>query len=224
MTATQWTLLTRLLEEGVNAETLPANLESVIVERLDEALAAPGRAELDSLKAALADFFTSLVQRAPSDAAQAVRGDSKASGAATAAFRLGQIAFAQHLAAQTAERRADDRFVQIIEDPSYSAYWPALMSGERTGQELAARVDERPETVSRKLKVLRELGVTDTHRQGVSIYNFLTPAARAALESSAVAEAPQRESSKVRLVRQRHNATSAAFQDLVVLPPPLLGH
>ena len=44
---------------------------------------------------------------------------------------------------------------------------------------LAQICGERTETVSRKLKVLRDLGITDFRRDGTSFVNFLTPAAQA---------------------------------------------
>ena len=54
-----------------------------------------------------------------------------------------------------------------------------LACGDKTNSELSDEVGERVETVSRKLKKLRDIGAADFRRDGVHVYNFLTPAAKA---------------------------------------------
>jgi DNA-binding transcriptional ArsR family regulator len=227
MSDSHWRLLARLADEGVSPSNLPANIESVIAERLEEALGAPSRAELDALKLDLADFFAVLLRRAPADAAAAVRGAADASEAGVAAFWLGQIAFAQHAAAQAADRRADDRFAPVFANPTLTPYIRVLAQKDYTGRELAAALDLREETVSRRLTELRELGVVDYRRDGTSFYNFLTPQARAAFEGLVAPEAlPHRDPVKVRMVRDRQQKVSEPFQEWPTLSSPaaLLGH
>lgn len=214
MTKSDWRFLTELAEAGATAEALPHNLDSVIAERLEEALAANSRTELDGLKAALADFFATLLSRAPDAASAAIRGAASAPTASVAAFALGQIAFAQHVAAQAAERRADDRFTAVFSNASLTPYVRALAKQDHTGRELAAALKLREETVSRKLTELRELGVVDFRRDGVRAYNFLTPQARAAYEGLAAPEAlPHRDPVKVRMVRDRQSGVSDEFKE-----------
>jgi len=226
MTIANWSFLAHLIEEGVAPNRLPANLESVIAERLEEALAGAERAELDDIKATLSDFFSALLRQSPPDAAAAVRGAASASEDSVAAFWLGQVAFAQHLAAQAAERRADDRFTDVFSNASLVGYVRALAKSDHTGRELATLLSVRPETVSRRLNELRELGVVDYRRDGTSLYNFLTPQARAAFDSLVEPEAlPHRDPAKVRLMRSRQQNVSNTFRDWPTLSnPPLLGN
>lgn len=214
MTDTKWNLLAQLSEDGARPDALPDNIDSVIAERLEEALAANTRDELDALKVALADFFAILLRRAPAEAAAAVRGGPGAPAAGVAAFWLGQIAFAQHTAAQAAERRADDRFAQVFANASLTPYVKALAKKDHTGRELATALNLREETVSRRLVDLRELGVVDYRRDGPRFYNFLTPQARAAFEGLVAPEAlPHRDPVKVRMVKERLQGISEPFQE-----------
>lgn len=227
MTDSKWRLLAQLLEKGVTPSRLPTNLESVIAERLEEALAASGRSDLDDIQTALADFFHALLARAPEETAASVRGGQGANDEGVAAFWLGQIAFAQHLAAHAAERRADDRFVGIFANPSLAAYIRALATSDHTGKELAAVLNQREETVSRRLGELRELGVVDYRRDGTRFYNFLTPQARAAMKDLGDAEAlAHRDPVKVRMMKKRQQGTSEPFRMRQTLSanPVLLGH
>ena len=82
----------------------------------------------------------------------------------------------------------------------------ALFSEDRTGQALAEITGERAETVSRKLKVLREMGAVDYRRDGTSFYNFLTPAARSAVADWAIALATAVRSPKERKVDSVKNS------------------
>jgi DNA-binding transcriptional ArsR family regulator len=66
----------------------------------------------------------------------------------------------------------------------YKPYIDALASKDLNGKELAETCGEAEETVSRKLKQLRELGITEFRREGTRFYNFLTPAARSVLSES----------------------------------------
>lgn len=227
MIDSKWGLLEQLVKAGVTPVTLPANLESVIAERLEEALAAPGRGDLDDIKIALADFFHALLARASDETTASVRGGSAASEDGVAAFWLGQIAFAQHLAAQAAERRADDRFMQVFTNPTLAAYVRALAAADHTGKELAAALQQREETVSRKLGELRELGVVDYRRDGTRFYNFLTPQARSAMVDQGDAESlAHRDPVKVRMMKKRQQGTSEPFRirQTLSVNPLLLGH
>jgi DNA-binding transcriptional ArsR family regulator len=61
----------------------------------------------------------------------------------------------------------------------YAPYVKALARDDHTGTQLAQICGVTTETVSRKLKFLRDLGITDFRREGTSFVNFLTPAAQA---------------------------------------------
>jgi DNA-binding transcriptional ArsR family regulator len=86
---------------------------------------------------------------------------------------------AQALSARAMERRCGDDFEQQLASESLRPYVNALLEGAATNICLADRIGHAAETVSRKLKVLRELGAADFRRDGQHVYNFLTPAAAA---------------------------------------------
>lgn len=94
------------------------------------------------------------------------------------AYGLGQLAFAQLLAANAAQVSASDDFTDTLQSVKYAPYIRALLGRERTSSELRLVVDEREETVSRKLRELRELGAADFRRDGREVVNFLTPLAK----------------------------------------------
>lgn len=178
MSNENWQLLQDIQRTLTQTSDLPNGLLSAIAERLDEAIGGESRAPLDALAAQLGALFEQLLRLAPDAAVLAVR-QAPASGAAeAAAYTLGQVSFAQLLAAQAAERRVNDDFHLLLQDSRYKTYVEALAKKDMTGKELAALGEERVETVSRKLKLLREQGVADFRREGTCFYNFLTPAAR----------------------------------------------
>jgi len=176
MTNDRWALLESIQERLNSLSDLPPEIMIAIADRLEEAISASSRTPLRALSDQLAGLFNKLLRTAPIEAVNAVRGTASADAAESAAYMLGQVSFAQLLAAQTAERRADDDFLVVIRDHRYENYIRALSTQDCTGVELAEITGERVETVSRKLKTLRELGITDFRREGTKLLNFLTPA------------------------------------------------
>ncbi len=98
-------------------------------------------------------------------------------------YALGKLAFAQLLAGRIADTRADSRFVEHVRNRHYLPYLQALFGGPLTVNALQLKVGTRLETVSRKLAVLRELGLVASRRQGTEVINILTPAAAATMEA-----------------------------------------
>jgi hypothetical protein len=183
----RWALLESIQEKLTRLSDLPPEALPVIAAHLEEAISTASRAPLDALSKQLVDLFDRLLRLAPAEAIHAVRGSVSAESAEGAAYLLGQIGFAQLLASQAAEHRADDGFVTLIrDDRSFTKYIDALYGQDSTGVELSKISGECVETVSRKLKRLRELGITDFYREGTRVVNFLTPAARAIVEGARV--------------------------------------
>lgn len=185
MSNNHWALLERI-QQGLNkVSDLPPTMMLAVADRLEETIAISTRSTLEALAKQLADLFNTLLSVAPIATVNAVRGSASLNTAENAAYLLGQVSFAQLLAAQAAERRVDDGFSQAINDHRYRPYLHALFKQDCTGTELADETGERVETVSRKLKELRALGISDFRREGTAFCNFLTPAARAVLNDTA---------------------------------------
>jgi hypothetical protein len=173
-----WTLIDKIVEGLSGAADLPDGLMFAVAERLDESLNAPSRKSLGALASQLEGLYDKLNATVPDEVNAALLGDYDRNGPVAAAFSLGQISFAQLLAAQGFERRTCDEFVTWVNDHRFKGYVQALAGGRLTCLELAHVRSERIETVSRKLKLMRELGISDFRKEGTRIYNFLTPAAR----------------------------------------------
>lgn len=181
MSLHHWQLLDEVQQTLQRPSDLPAGMLYAIAERLDEAISAPTRAQLDALQPQLAGLFAHLLKIAPEAAINAVRLIAGSGEAEQAAYTLGQISFAQLLAAQAGERRVGDDFEQLLQDSRFKPYVDALANKDCTGVELAEICNVRVETVSRNLKLLRDLGICEFRRDGTSFLNFLTPAARSLL-------------------------------------------
>ncbi|MEJ2794241.1 helix-turn-helix domain-containing protein [Iodobacter sp. LRB] len=204
MSNNHWQLLEDIQQKMKQASDLPRGIFNGVAERLDEALTGSSRASIEALNAQLAGLLDHLLSLEPV-AAQAILGTQPEHANEQAAYIIGQVSFAQLLAAQAAERRVDDEFHSWMSNCLYKPYIDALASKDLNGKELADICGEVPETVSRKLKQLRELGITEFRREGTSFYNFLTPAARSVLSESSLS-AGEGNKSKLRLVSVLHDA------------------
>jgi DNA-binding transcriptional ArsR family regulator len=147
-----------------------------------------------------------VVRNSPKDAVDAVLDASAASLSTKAAHLLGQLGFAQLLAAQAASRRAGDDFFDTISSTRFRPYVELLLEGEMRNTDIAQRLEVEEETVSRALKVLRAEGITDFRRKGREVFNFLTPSASAVVgdlleQTRARSRADQGENARVGLRR-----------------------
>lgn len=171
-----WKLLDQTAERIKGAAELPAGVFSAIVSRLEDILATGSRDEILSIERHLAAFLKTYTQRASSKVVEAMRCADKADADVAAAFALGQISLAQLMAAQAGNRRVDELFEVAVKDNADIVL--SLLEKDRSGLEIADVTGLRPETVSRKIKALRDQGITDFYREGTSLLNFLTPAAK----------------------------------------------
>ncbi len=154
-------------------KVIAAHLESAVIDK--------GRKSLEQISKELIDVFYTALSKSP-DAAKAAVLNEGCGADVRSSFVLGQLSFAQALAGQFLEHRAGDEFHSVINDSANKDYFIALLKSDMTNTDLAVAVSQRAETVSRKLKKFRELGVTDFRRDGVKVVNFLCPLSRANLE------------------------------------------
>lgn len=159
-----------------------------LAERIEEALGASSREPSVVLASQLTKLFAQMLQIAPERSAAAVRGEAPQDSAENVSFLLGQVAFAQRFAAQASDRLVNDTFVETLRSELYIDYVRSLVGASLTNKALAARLNVREETVSRKLRVLRMQGICDYRKQGTEHVNFLTPPAKAAVAKLALIE------------------------------------
>lgn len=174
-------VLSRALEiyRGEGAAAIPDGVVTMISDYVRAALEGSPTITLESVEAELRAFFRELLAAAPETARSSIQGAGDP--ATAAAFVLGQAAFAHLLAARTLDTRVDSGFSRALEDKRYLPYLRALLSGPKDGVTLARLTEETPETVSRKLAVLRGRGLVVSRQEGTRGVNKLTPAAKATL-------------------------------------------
>jgi DNA-binding transcriptional ArsR family regulator len=161
------------------AVAVPDAVLTIVADHVRAALEGSTTITLENVEQELRTFFREALAAAPEAARASVRGTGDP--AMAAAFLLGQAAFAHLLAARTLDTRVDQNFTRMLEDKRYLVYLRAMLSGAKDGVTLARMVAETPETVSRKLAVLRGRGLVSSRQEGTRGVNKLAPAAKAML-------------------------------------------
>lgn len=176
-----WDFLAELSAEmeGSGRHDLPAGSTTILSDRIAAALSREDRLGLEEAQAAFEELYLKRLAAAPAAAGAAARGDGKASPAEQAAFTLGLIGLSHAVVARAASRRIDDAFDRRLRSKQLERYVRLLVDAELSGRDLAERLGKDEAEVSRRLKMLRQMGAVECRREGNRIVNFLTPAARA---------------------------------------------
>ncbi|WP_338847585.1 hypothetical protein V8J88_02500 [Massilia sp. W12] len=174
MSKDNWPILYTLADSLQNAELGNGDV-NLLASELDHALCSNKRSDLETLAPALAHLYSAMYQRAPLEARTAA--DPEASPALRAAWNLARVDFACHIAAQGLAARADQSFLDALQAPHNQVYLQAMASGGKSNAELKDCSGHEPETVSRKLRDLREAGVCSFQRIGKEVINSMTPLA-----------------------------------------------
>ncbi|MEJ6011176.1 helix-turn-helix domain-containing protein [Novosphingobium aquae] len=163
-------------EGGIFAMT--SEIVNLIAIRLEEALASGLDQPLDSFSDQVRKSLRRGYAKAPVAVIEAIR-NLDANSPIRMSYVLGQLGMAQTVSSRARDRRVGEDFAAVLKSEAMALYVDALACGDKTNSELSDEVGERVETVSRKLKKLRDIGAADFRRDGVHVYNFLTPAAKA---------------------------------------------
>lgn len=166
-----------LAQVGDGGLALTPSVVECVAEELESALVATSNTSLRELSQSLGNLVAARLAQLPEEA-RVQLGISDSSSVIESVFALGQLEFAHLLAAQAAERKVSDEFVSSLSDRRFIGYIELLKDDDMTNVELANKLSVEEETVSRNLRKLRGLGVTDFRREGKNVVNFLTPAAR----------------------------------------------
>lgn len=176
-----WNFLSELRAElsASARHELPAGTATSISDRIIAALSREDRAGLAEAQSALESFYLARLNLAPAPAIAAARGDGDADDTVSAAFSLGQIGLAHAVVARAASRRVDDAFERRLRSKPLERYVRLLIDAELSGVEIAEQLKKHEAEVSRRLKLLRQMGAVECRREGNRVINFLTPAAKA---------------------------------------------
>lgn len=166
-----------LASDPAGALGLSAEIGPIIADYLESAMLSPSRDGLEQVSDELVCLFENLIRRAPKVSVESVLGDDSADINNRASYVLGQVSFAQLLASSALEHKVSKRFLEAMSDSVNLKYLSEMRDREITNVELSEKVGQTVESVSRRLKRLRQLGITDFRRNGVSVLNFMTPPA-----------------------------------------------
>lgn len=175
-----WPILDQAAKLITDGAQLPPSIFTAVADRLRTAIETPDAARVRTAAELFERFYREAVAKAPIAVQAASRGEGTSD--LTLTYSLGKLAFAQLLAARIADTRADGRFIDHIRDKRYLPYVQALFAGPLSVSALRENTGERIETASRKLSVLRGLGIVAARKHGNAVVNMLTPAAMATLE------------------------------------------
>lgn len=168
---------------------LTSQMLTLTANRLEDALSSPQNSSVVALKEELGSGLRAALSSAPEEVVSAVQSENYASSYRKA-YLLGQVGMAHTLASRSVARRGSEEFESTLTSDAFRSYLLALIEAPLTNTELASVTGERLETVSRKLKKLRNLGATDFRREGQLVQNFLTPPARAIAEVQSRSKSP----------------------------------
>ncbi len=182
MPTQEWPQLTALLAGDPNLSSFSPAFISALAEQLDEVLREERPERLAGLEQQLLAWNKWLLRHAPPAVRAGLRSDQE-NDVAWAAM-LGKAGLAAELATQARSHRVDDTFLGLLEDRRFKPYLAALRHKPQTGVELAEACQETEETVSRKLKYLREQGFISSRSNGRHMVHRLTAAVKAALEQA----------------------------------------
>ncbi|NNB46322.1 helix-turn-helix domain-containing protein [Pseudomonas chlororaphis] len=161
---------------------LSADLSTIIASYLSDALNNRSRNQLAEISDDLASLFKGALRLAPPEVVDAVLGDDMESVIRTS-YEMGQLSFSRLISSSVLARRMDDGGDGVVLDSANKKYLCVLYNNDLTNTELSNVTRQRVETVSRRVKKLRDLGLLEFRREGVNVVNFLTPFAKATLES-----------------------------------------
>jgi DNA-binding transcriptional ArsR family regulator len=147
-----------------------------LAQRIERTITGASRQPLHALSIKLNEAFDYSYTLADDETRKSLR--DQIPGAILQAYRLGQLNYAQSVVSKAVDKRVSDQFLAEFKKDKYKDIIKALWHEELKCGALADATGESDENTSRKLKKLRELGITDFWREGTSIYNFLTPAAK----------------------------------------------
>lgn len=181
-------MTTTNLEAGFGSDaervaTLPVDIAAAsLAEELEEAMAAPQRRSLETLRYQLEVLYLDAFERAPHVVKAAVK-TPRESSELRCALRLGELKFAQLVAAQAERRRSSDSFQDLMTSGINKRIVEVLRDQRLSNKELAERLDVSQEHIGRVMPRLREEGVTEFVRKGTCMVNFLTPVASVVLSN-----------------------------------------
>jgi DNA-binding transcriptional ArsR family regulator len=144
------------------------------------------KADLGEFSQFLVKLFHEQLRAISPEVRNAIIDKKNASPELRQAYVMGQLSLAQSVISSMFSKRADDTFVPTLLQRKYRDILKHLLAKDMTGVDLAKLTKSSPETISRKMRVLREMGAADFRKDGTHTVNFLTHVAKAVLADNGV--------------------------------------
>lgn len=170
------TIIEELKAWGCSPDKLPTQFFAVLADNINDVYSASHADIAAELRADLEHLVNIMLESSPELVPLLTSSDSETKH--RLAYQIGQINFAQRLAASQAEHKLKNEFIQEAQSDQYAEYLRLLAEKDHKNSELIDLLKHSPETISRKLKTLRGWGLTDFRRDGKQVINFLTKAGR----------------------------------------------
>lgn len=179
--------LPMVLDSEARLSSLPGAFAS-LCSLLEDALTSPTKHDLEQISARLIMRMRWELRLTSREVRQGILEHQAEKGSGELdpiweAYCLGQLSFAQTLASQAVNRRADDDFVPKLRQRVYAKCIHALCEKDMTLDELSVRTKERRETAHQKMRHLIALGAVDFRKAGSECTYFLTPAALSCMKT-----------------------------------------
>jgi len=170
-----------LLHNPKEALGLSRQTGAILADWLEEALLSSSNQKAVEIHDAIIETFQAALAQCSEEAKKVILANGAADVLLKEVYRMGQLDLAQLLAAQSLDRRVSSEFTEALTERANLSYLKALWESPRTNKELSITVGQAEETVSRKLKRLRELGIVYSKKVGTAVMNSITASAKQSL-------------------------------------------
>ena len=201
-------VLMELLHNPKEALGLSRQTGAILADWLEEALLSASNQKAGEIHDAISETFQVALAQCSDEAKKVILASGAADLLLKEVYRMGQLDLAQLLAAQSLDRRVSSEFTDALAERANLAYLTALWESPKTNKELSNTVGQAEETVSRKLKRLRELGIVYSKKVGTAVMNSITASAKQSLSDLGTIQEFE--------VEQRHKTKAAANQALEI--------
>lgn len=161
---------------------LTPHINSILADLLEESLAGSSSSRSGDIQDAILEAYHISLNSCSSATAAVVDGVDSTQSPISEAFILGQLALAQLVTTQHFEHKICSDMLSLLKDDKTAIFIKALYFGSLNNKKLAAEVNQSEENVSRRLKKLKQLGITSAKKIGTSMENFLANDVRALID------------------------------------------
>lgn len=173
-----------LLMDSEGVLGLSSETTVTLADLLEEAIGSSSKVRAGEIHDGLMGLYHAAQAQCIPEVLDAVISQPGANKGIEQAFLMGQLLLAQLLSAQHLDRKVCSEFRAILLEEGNRPFIECLYRGSFNNKALAKLVGQTEENVSRRLKKLREMGITSKRKVGTSVENFLSITAKAVIDES----------------------------------------